>query len=188
MAEFANLPPRLNKPFNPLLGETYTLKYRNWRFFSEQVSHHPPISACYTESPFFEFRTNTFVRTRFWGKSLEFISLGGSNVKLKNTVAGDEEYIYSRPGTSANNIIVGTMYLDVHGSTVVRNLKSGEVVELEYLPRSWLGNNAFVVRGVVKDNSGVPRYRVNGLWNERFSITNMESGEETLLWKYRGFP
>jgi hypothetical protein len=36
---------RTRKPFNPLMGETYELVQENYRFISEQVSHHPPISA-----------------------------------------------------------------------------------------------------------------------------------------------
>ena len=34
-----------SKPFNPLLGETFELVTNEWRFLSEQVSHHPPVSA-----------------------------------------------------------------------------------------------------------------------------------------------
>jgi hypothetical protein len=34
---------RLKKPFNPLLAETYELVTSDFRFYSEMVSHHPPI-------------------------------------------------------------------------------------------------------------------------------------------------
>jgi len=37
------------KPFNPLLGETFELFVPGkYKYFSEQVSHHPPISASIT--------------------------------------------------------------------------------------------------------------------------------------------
>ena len=36
-----------NKPFNPLLGETFELISDSFEFLSEQVSHHPPIAANY---------------------------------------------------------------------------------------------------------------------------------------------
>ena len=36
---------RTQKPFNPLLGETYELVTPTYRYFSEQVSHHPPVIA-----------------------------------------------------------------------------------------------------------------------------------------------
>ena len=42
MAEFSTW-----KPFNPLLGETYELVNDQLELLSEQVSHHPPISANY---------------------------------------------------------------------------------------------------------------------------------------------
>ncbi|NXO88956.1 OSBL7 protein, partial [Certhia brachydactyla] len=46
-----------SKPFNPVLGETYECVRpdRGFRFISEQVSHHPPISACHAESDNFVF-------------------------------------------------------------------------------------------------------------------------------------
>ena len=36
---------RTDKPFNPLLGETYELVAPKYRFLAELVSHHPPILA-----------------------------------------------------------------------------------------------------------------------------------------------
>ena len=36
---------RTDKPFNPMLGETYELVTPKYRFMAEQVSHHPPILA-----------------------------------------------------------------------------------------------------------------------------------------------
>lgn len=40
------------KPFNPLLGETYEYARpdKGFRFFIEQVSHHPPVGAAWAES------------------------------------------------------------------------------------------------------------------------------------------
>ena len=43
--ELAYASKRLKKPFNPILGETYEFAHKDFRFFSEQVSHHPPITA-----------------------------------------------------------------------------------------------------------------------------------------------
>lgn len=40
---------RIKKFFNPMLGETYELVTEDFRYFSEQVSHHPPVSAYYQE-------------------------------------------------------------------------------------------------------------------------------------------
>lgn len=40
----------MGKPFNPILGETFEIITPEYNYFAEQVSHHPPISACIAES------------------------------------------------------------------------------------------------------------------------------------------
>jgi len=47
MSQFNLTKGRTKKPFNPMLGETYELVTEEYRFLSEQVSHHPPVSAYY---------------------------------------------------------------------------------------------------------------------------------------------
>lgn len=51
-SEYASTIGRVAKPFNPLLGETfeYVRPDKGYRFFIEQVSHHPPIGAAWAES------------------------------------------------------------------------------------------------------------------------------------------
>lgn len=46
---------RFKKPFNPILGETFEYVQKGYRFVSEQVSHHPPITACHIEGPGYNF-------------------------------------------------------------------------------------------------------------------------------------
>lgn len=46
IGQYACVPGRHSKPFNPLLGETFELLTPKFRYIAEQVSHHPPISAC----------------------------------------------------------------------------------------------------------------------------------------------
>ena len=45
MAGFESVIDRTTKPFNPLLGETWEYDNGQVRIITEQVSHHPPISA-----------------------------------------------------------------------------------------------------------------------------------------------
>lgn len=51
-SEYASTIGRVAKPFNPLLGETYEYVRpdKGYRFFIEQVSHHPPVGAAWAES------------------------------------------------------------------------------------------------------------------------------------------
>lgn len=54
MSRFCTAVTRLQKPFNPLLGETYELVTNKFRLITEQVSHHPPITAYHVESSSYE--------------------------------------------------------------------------------------------------------------------------------------
>ena len=56
-SEYASTIGRVAKPFNPLLGETYEYARpdKGYRFFIEQISHHPPIGACHAESSKWEY-------------------------------------------------------------------------------------------------------------------------------------
>lgn len=65
---------RIKKPFNPMLGETYELVTEDFRFVSEQVSHHPPISAYYCEGKDYKFYGTMDTKSKF--------GLGGGKGKM----------------------------------------------------------------------------------------------------------
>ena len=77
---------RTGKPFNPLLGETYELIRDDlgFRLLSEQVSHHPPISAFYAEglNNDFVFHGSIYPKLKFWGKSVEAEPKGTMTLEL----------------------------------------------------------------------------------------------------------
>eukprot|EP00064_Thunnus_orientalis_P020537 superscaffoldBa00005697_g20675 len=90
---------RTGKPFNPLLGETYELTREDdgYRLISEQVSHHPPISAFHAESlkKEFEFHGSIYPKLKFWGKSVEADPKGTMTLELLNT--GDKCVLNFKP-------------------------------------------------------------------------------------------
>ncbi|XP_066479661.1 oxysterol-binding protein-related protein 2 isoform X2 [Tiliqua scincoides] len=90
---------RTGKPFNPLLGETYELIREDlgFRFISEQVSHHPPISAFYSEglNQDFIFHGSIYPKLKFWGKSVEAEPRGTITLELLNT--GDKCILNFKP-------------------------------------------------------------------------------------------
>ncbi len=67
LSQFANIEARNLKPFNPVLGETYELLTDQFKFVAEQVSHHPPISACVGYNDKYEMYTHTEVKGKFQG-------------------------------------------------------------------------------------------------------------------------
>jgi len=70
MSRFCTAVSRLQKPFNPLLGETYELVTNKFRLITEQVSHHPPITAYHIEASSYEVFSQQFTTTKFNGRSI----------------------------------------------------------------------------------------------------------------------
>lgn len=109
-----------NKPFNPLLGETFecTREDKGFKFLAEQVSHHPPISTCYAKSSNFTFWQDARVKTKFWGKSMEFQPLGSVHVLLPKT--GDL-YTWNKVTTCVHNLFSGQRWVDQYGELRISN-------------------------------------------------------------------
>ncbi|KAJ2938878.1 hypothetical protein O0L34_g17688 [Tuta absoluta] len=119
-----------SKPFNPLLGESYecTRGDKGFHFLAEQVSHHPPISACHAEGRRWVFWQEARIKTKFWGKSMEFQPAGRVHVRLNTT---GEHYSWNKVTTCVHNLFggqrwvdqYGDMHLTCHGATVSAKLQ-----------------------------------------------------------------
>ena len=72
ISRFAALNDRNTKPFNPLLGETYELVTENFKILTEQVSHHPPVTAFHCEGPTYKMVSSTCTTMKFNGRYIQF--------------------------------------------------------------------------------------------------------------------
>ncbi|XP_049416358.1 oxysterol-binding protein-related protein 7-like isoform X1 [Epinephelus fuscoguttatus] len=156
------------KPFNPVLGETYEShrEDRGFHYISEQVSHHPPISACHAESENFTFWQDQRWKNKFWGKSVEIISSGLVNVTLPRY--GDH-YEWNKVVTCIHNVLSQDRWLEHYGEVVIKNTKSDLCIcKITFVKsRYWSSDNTKnEVQGVVLDRAGEVVHRFGGLWHE----------------------
>ncbi|KAG7507034.1 hypothetical protein JOB18_022578 [Solea senegalensis] len=156
------------KPFNPVLGETYECirEDRGFRFISEQVCHHPPISACHAESENFSFWQDQRWKNKFWGKSLEILPTGMVNVTLPRY--GDH-YEWNKVVTCIHNVLSQQRYLEHYGEVTIKNLNSSVCTcKITFVKSRYWGSdtNKNEVQGMVLDQSGSVIHRFGGLWHE----------------------
>ncbi|CAL8301465.1 unnamed protein product [Merluccius merluccius] len=156
------------KPFNPVLGETYENNRpdRGFRYVSEQVSHHPPISACHADSEHFNFWQDQRWKYKFWGKSAEIISSGQVNVSLPRY--GDH-YEWNKAVTCIHNVLSPQRWLEHYGEVVIRNTQSNACTcKITFVKsRYWTSDNSKnEVQGVVLDSLGEVVHRFGGFWHE----------------------
>ncbi|KAF2202838.1 hypothetical protein GQ43DRAFT_391275 [Delitschia confertaspora ATCC 74209] len=168
-SEYASTIGRVAKPFNPLLGETYEYARpdKGYRFFIEQVSHHPPIGAAYAESKKWEYWGESAVKSKFYGKSFDINPLGTWFLRLRPSSGGEELYTWKKVTSSVVGIITGNPTVDNYGLMEIRNWTTGEVCQLDFKPRGWKASSAYQVAGKVMTADGKTRWSIGGRWNDK---------------------
>uniref|UniRef100_A0A7N8WKD5 Oxysterol-binding protein n=1 Tax=Mastacembelus armatus TaxID=205130 RepID=A0A7N8WKD5_9TELE len=158
---------RTGKPFNPLLGETYELVREDlgFRLISEQVSHHPPVSAFHAEglTQDFVFHGSIYPKLKFWGKSVEAEPKGIITLELPKH---SEAYTWTNPTCCVHNIIVGQLWIEQYGNVEVINHRTGERCCLNFKPCGLFGKELHKVEGYILDKSKKKLCALYGKWTE----------------------
>ncbi|XP_054904314.1 oxysterol-binding protein-related protein 1 isoform X2 [Poeciliopsis prolifica] len=158
---------RTGKPFNPLLGETYELVRDDlgFRLISEQVSHHPPVSAFHAEGlkQDFVFHGSIYPKLKFWGKSVEAEPKGIITLELPKH---NEAYTWTNPTCCVHNIIVGQLWIEQYGNMEVINHRTGEKCCLNFKPCGLFGKELHKVEGYILDKSKKKLCALYGKWTE----------------------
>ena len=176
---------RTMKPFNPLLGETYELIKDGYRVISEQVSHHPPISALHCEHSKFLFWAAVEIKTNFKGTHLNVQPRGKYHLIIKEF--GDH-YIWEKPQTNVHNIIFGKMYVDHYGKLEIVNICTQDKGILNFHKKGWFEKVSHEVAGVVTDKTGIQRYKVMGQWNNHMNIQDLNTNKTITAWEKYPYP
>ncbi|XP_056679785.1 oxysterol-binding protein-related protein 1 isoform X3 [Monodelphis domestica] len=158
---------RTGKPFNPLLGETYELVRDDlgFRLISEQVSHHPPVSAFHAEglNNDFIFHGSIYPKLKFWGKSVEAEPKGTITLEL---LEHNEAYTWTNPTCCVHNIIVGKLWIEQYGNMEITNHKTGDKCILNFKPCGLFGKELHKVEGYIQDKSKKKLRALYGKWTE----------------------
>uniref|UniRef100_A0A674PNL8 Oxysterol-binding protein n=1 Tax=Takifugu rubripes TaxID=31033 RepID=A0A674PNL8_TAKRU len=158
---------RTGKPFNPLLGETYELirEEQGFRLISEQVSHHPPVSAFHAESlgGDFVFHGSIYPKLKFWGKSVEAEPKGTITLEL---LKHNEAYTWSNPYCCVHNIIMGKLWIEQRGKVEIVNYRTGDKCVLNFKPCGMFGKELHKVEGYIQDKSKKKHCIIYGKWTE----------------------
>ncbi|XP_054836106.1 oxysterol-binding protein-related protein 2 isoform X1 [Eublepharis macularius] len=158
---------RTGKPFNPLLGETYELSREDlgFRFISEQVSHHPPISAFYSEglNQDFIFHGSIYPKLKFWGKSVEAEPRGTITLEL---LKHNEAYTWTNPTCCVHNVIIGKLWIEQYGTVEIVNHSTGDKCILNFKPCGLFGKELHRIEGYIQDKNKKKLSVIYGKWTE----------------------
>ncbi|CAF0929436.1 unnamed protein product [Rotaria sordida] len=176
VSSYSTTSTRVNKPFNPLLGETYECDRTDdlgWKSIAEQVSHHPPALSTYAEGQGWTLYQEFTMTSKFRGQYLSITPLGYSHLIFKNT---GNHFSWKKVTTLVNNIIVGKLWIDNVGEMDIINHTTKDVCKLKYFPYSYFSKDVpRKVTGVVTDVAGQAKWVLTGTWTEKIEGGPVES-------------
>ncbi|KAI8986692.1 hypothetical protein BD414DRAFT_460953 [Trametes punicea] len=127
-------------------------------YLTEQVSHHPPISAFYAVCPSRKVEMSGIdqISAKVSGTTLRVMP-GSFNKGIFVRITGEpgegETYHITHPVASVNGLLRGSFYVTVGDSTIITcsGGKDGQKLRaiIDYKEESWLGRAQFLCEGVI---------------------------------------
>ena len=170
---------RILKPFNPILGETYEY-YDNeskFRFFSEQVSHHPPITAYISESEEFVVFGDTRGKSKFkmFKGAMEIVFTSKTHVIFKST---NEHYSYNKPICFLKGLIMGKPRFDFANEIQIFNHNTEEYLNLEFFEEGKKNCPNGYVEGKMYNKKKELKYFLKGSWQSALYLIEIKNNDE----------
>ncbi|RXM29120.1 Oxysterol-binding protein-related protein 8 [Acipenser ruthenus] len=188
LSGFYKKPQGLKKPYNPILGETFRCLWIHPQtssktfYISEQVSHHPPVSAFYVSNrkDGFCLSGSILAKSKFYGNSLSAILDGEARLTFLNR---GEDYVMNMPYAHCKGILYGTLTLELGGQINIMCEKTGYSALLEFKLKPFLGNNDSVnqISGKIKLGKEVLA-TLEGHWDSEVIIHDKKTGISDTFW------
>ena len=176
---------RYLKPFNPILGETFEFydNEKKYRYFSEQVSHNPPITAYIGESNNFCYFGDTRFKNSFkiFKGAMEIKFTNKTHVIFKNT---QDKYVFNKPVVYLIEFMSGTPKYDYDGKIVIEDVNNKDIKgEINFYEGKSKSINEVNVEGSVFKNGNVV-YKIKGNWNNNlYYYTKKNESDKNIFWK-----
>jgi hypothetical protein len=158
---------RYHNNFNPILGETFEFvnEKTGVKYISEQVSHHPPVSATHAEKgKLWVFYQNSCPTTGFLGNSISIDTQAKTHIYFPGK---KEHYSFTAPTTKVHNLILGKMWIEHIGELNVTNLKTRDTCIINFKKCGFFGNSVnYKIEGNIQDSDGNICVELSGCWNE----------------------
>jgi len=166
------------KPLNPFLGELFLGKWEDQEgvthLVSEQVSHHPPVTAYSIWNQKHGVRLQGYNAQKASFKST--INVRQVGHALLHLDAYDEDYLITLPSLHIEGLIMGSPYVELNKSTYIVS-SSGYTSRIDYSGKGWVSGSKNSIsatmfpHGKEKSKHDVI-YTAEGSWTDKFTIKN----------------
>jgi oxysterol-binding protein-related protein 9/10/11 len=164
------------KPLNPFLGELFLGKWEDdagtTQLVSEQVSHHPPVTAYSIWNNKHGVRLQGYnAQKASFGRTINVRQVGHAILHID---AYDEDYLVTLPSLHIESLLSGAPFVELNKSSYIV-ASSGYTARIDYSGRGWVSGNKNTLSAVIfptgkeKHKSDV-LYTAEGSWTDTFTI------------------
>jgi len=163
------------KPLNPILGELHLGQWSTPKgptvLVSEQVSHHPPITAYHisNEQAGVDLQGHCGQKTSFGGKTISVRQVGHALLTVKLPSGQSEKYLITLPKLRIEGLWFGAPYIELAESSYIQS-SSGYHAALSYSGKGYFsGKSHTFTASVAASPQAVAKdslYVIEGQWTE----------------------
>ena len=177
----------VKKPLNAFLGELFlghwdTEESGTTFLCSEQVSHHPPITACRVWNPKHGVIAEGYNRQKVtfsWGSMSVHVSSTG--YALKSVEKYDEHYMIPLPDFRVKGVLSGAPYPELEGEFFIPST-NGYMSKIDFSGKGMFGGGTkHAFHAVIYQEDEGPKhpiYTLHGTWNKEFTIHDNRTGKD----------
>jgi len=172
------------KPLNPFLGELFLGKWKDptgkigeTQLISEQVSHHPPVTAyaILNEKHGVKLEGYNGQKASFSRGTISVRQVGHAKYHLKEF---DEDYLITLPSLHIEGIVYGAPYVELNKSSTIIS-STGYVAQIDYSGKGWVtGKKNTFCATLKKEGSKDILYTIDGQWSDGFVIKEGKTKKE----------
>lgn len=164
------------KPLNPFLGELFLGKWDDsvgeTQLVSEQVSHHPPVTAYSIWNNKHGVRLQGYnAQKASFGRTINVRQVGHAILHIDEF---DEDYLITLPALHIEGLIKGAPYVELNKSSYIVS-SSGYTSRIDYSGAGWVSGTKNTLSAITyphgkeKSKSDI-LYKAEGSWTDKFAI------------------
>ncbi|KAL1953954.1 hypothetical protein VTO42DRAFT_2000 [Malbranchea cinnamomea] len=179
------------KPLNPFLGELFLGKWEDdgdvgeTKLISEQVSHHPPVTAYAIENAKHGVRLEGYnAQKASFSSTINVKQLGHALLSFPTPGATDptdrETYLITLPSLHIESLIYGTPFVELNRSTQIVS-STGYVAKIDYSGKGWLSGKKNTFAAILfhqNEGENNPLYTGEGQWSDTFILRDARTKKE----------
>ncbi|RYP00668.1 hypothetical protein DL764_006442 [Monosporascus ibericus] len=177
----------VRKPLNAFLGELFLGTFKaddggsETQLIAEQVSHHPPVTACFMYNKKHGISTSGYI-----AQETSFSPTRGVKVEqIGHSIIRDEQHreshLMTLPTMLVKGLLTGNPYPELEGACYICS-SSGYLATIEFDGKNSLGigtKNSVIARITNVKDGGKAVFEISGQWNARLKITDCRTGGVT---------